>query len=110
MAGLGGGVKREAAMNRLTGRIAVVTGAASGVGQGNAIAVAREGADVVVADKVAEDHAAEVLAGVRGHGREVLFIQTDVSDEQSVRSMAEAALARFRRVDILVNNAGIFTE
>jgi len=59
---------------------------------------------------VAEEHAAEVLAAVRGHGREALFVRTDVSDEQSVRSMAEAALGRFGRVDILVNNAGIFTE
>ena len=97
-------------MSRLTGRIAVVTGAASGIGKGIAIAFAREGANLVVADKVAEEHAAEVLAAIRGHSREALFVRTDVSDEQSVRSMAEAALARFGRVDILVNNAGIFTE
>ena len=97
-------------MSRLAGRIAVVTGAASGIGKGIAIAFAREGANLVVADKVAEEHAAEVLAAVRRHGREALFVRTDVSDEQSVRSMAEAALARFGRVDILVNNAGIFTE
>ena len=97
-------------MSRLTGRIAVVTGAASGIGKGIAIAFAREGANLVVADKVAQEHAVEVLAAVRGHGREALFVRTDVGDEQSVRSMAEAALARFGRVDILVNNAGIFTE
>jgi 3-oxoacyl-[acyl-carrier protein] reductase len=97
-------------MNRLKGRIALVTGAASGIGKGIAIAFAREGADLVIADRVAEERAAEVIAGVRGHGREVLFVQTDVSDERSVRSMAEAALGRFGRVDILVNNAGIFTE
>jgi len=54
--------------------------------------------------------AAEVLAGIREHGREALFVHTDVSDEKSVRSMAEKALGRFGRVDILVNNAGIFTE
>jgi 3-oxoacyl-[acyl-carrier protein] reductase len=97
-------------MNSLAGRIAVVTGAASGIGKGIAIAFAREGANLVIADKAAEEQAAEVLAGVRRHGREVLFVQTDVSDERSVRSMAEAALARFGRVDVLVNNAGIFTE
>jgi NAD(P)-dependent dehydrogenase (short-subunit alcohol dehydrogenase family) len=94
-------------MSRLKGRIAVVTGAASGIGKGIAIAFAREGANVVIADKVTEEHAAEVVAGVRGHGGEALFVQTDVSDEDSVRLMAEAALARFGRVDILVNNAGI---
>ena len=97
-------------MNRLKGRIAVVTGAASGIGKGIAIAFAREGANLVIADKVGEEGAAEVLAGVRGHGREALFVRTDVSDETSVRSMADAALTRFGRVDILVNNAGIFTE
>jgi len=95
-------------MSRLKARIAVVTGAASGIGKGIAVAFAREGANIVVADKVEERQAAEVLAGISSHGRQALFVQTDVSDEQSVRLMAEAALARFGRVDILVNNAGIF--
>ncbi len=97
-------------MTRLAGRIAVVTGAASGIGKGIAIAFAREGANVVIADKVAREQAGEVLAGIASHGREALFVQMDVSEERSVRSMAEAALGRFGRVDILVNNAGIFTE
>jgi NAD(P)-dependent dehydrogenase (short-subunit alcohol dehydrogenase family) len=97
-------------MNRLNGRIAVVTGAASGIGKGIAIAFAREGAGVIVADKVEEARAAEALAAIRMHGGEALFVRTDVSSETSVRSMADAALARFGRVDILVNNAGIFTE
>jgi NAD(P)-dependent dehydrogenase (short-subunit alcohol dehydrogenase family) len=97
-------------MNRLKDRIAVVTGGASGIGKGIAIAFAREGADLVIADKAKEEQAGEVLAGIGSHSRKALFVQTDVSDEQSVRSMAEAALARFGRVDILVNNAGIFTE
>jgi 3-oxoacyl-[acyl-carrier protein] reductase len=97
-------------MSRLKGRFALVTGAASGIGKGIAIAFAREGADLVIADQVAEERAAEVIAGVRGQGREALFVRTDVSDERSVRAMAEAALGRFGRVDILVNNAGIFTE
>jgi NAD(P)-dependent dehydrogenase (short-subunit alcohol dehydrogenase family) len=97
-------------LNRLKGRIALVTGAAAGIGKGIAIAFAREGANVIAADKVDEVHAAGVLAGIREHGGEALFVQTDVSNENSVRSMADAALARFGRVDILVNNAGIFTE
>src|SRR6476660_9359519 len=97
-------------MNRLKDRIAVVTGAASGIGKAIAIAFALEGADIVVADKVTKGHASEVLAGIKAHGRKFLFVQTDVSDEASVQAMAKAALARFGRVDILVNNAGIFTE
>jgi len=101
---------RGAHLNRLKDRIALVTGAASGLGKGIAIAFAREGANVIAADKVEEARAAEVLAGIRVHGVEALFVQTDVSNETSVRSMADAALTRFGRVDILVNNAGIFTE
>jgi 3-oxoacyl-[acyl-carrier protein] reductase len=97
-------------MGKLDGRVAVVTGAASGIGRGIAVAFAAEGADIVVADRVDEDAAAEVLAAVQGHGREVLFVRTDVGDEASVRAMAEQAVSRFGRVDILVNNAGIFTE
>src|SRR5215475_2839920 len=110
MAGAAARPDRSAQMKRLKDRIALVTGAASGIGKGIAIAFAREGADLVIADRVAEEHATDVLAGIRRHGREALFVQTDVSDERSVQSMAEAALARFGRVDILVNNAGIFTE
>jgi NAD(P)-dependent dehydrogenase (short-subunit alcohol dehydrogenase family) len=101
---------RGAHLNRLKGRIALVTGAASGLGKGIAIAFAREGANVIAADKVEEVRAAEVLAGIRVHDGEALFVQTDVSNEISVWSMADAALTRFGRVDILVNNAGIFTE
>ena len=97
-------------MNRLKNRIAVVTGAASGIGKAIAIAFAREGADIVVADRVTKDRAGEVLAGIKTHGRKSLCVQTDVSDEASVQAMAKAALAKFGRVDILVNNAGIFTE
>jgi 3-oxoacyl-[acyl-carrier protein] reductase len=97
-------------MNKLDARVAVVTGAASGIGAGIATAFAREGADIVVADLAPEADAAEVLAGIRDTGRQALYVRTDVSDEASVRAMADQALATFGRVDILVNNAGIFTE
>ncbi len=97
-------------MSKLDARVAVVTGAASGIGAGIATAFAREGADIVVADLAPEADAAEVLAGIRDTGRQALYVRTDVSDEASVRAMADQALATFGRVDILVNNAGIFTE
>ncbi|MCU1475818.1 MAG: short-chain dehydrogenase/reductase [Subtercola sp.] len=97
-------------MKQLQGMVAVVTGAASGIGKGIALAYAEEGASIIVADRVTAAEAEEVLAGVRSFGSQSMFISTDVSDEASVHSMAEQALARFGRVDILVNNAGIFTE
>jgi 3-oxoacyl-[acyl-carrier protein] reductase len=92
------------------GSVAVVTGAASGIGRGIAIAYEREGADVVAADRVDRTRAADVVAGIEAHGRQALFVRADISDEANVPAMAEQALARFGRVDILVNNAGIFTE
>lgn len=97
-------------MGELDGRIAVVTGAASGIGRGIAVAFAREGASVVVSDIVEESQASDVLSSIREFGVPVLFLRTDVSDESSVNAMAEQALAEFGRVDILVNNAGIFRE
>lgn len=97
-------------MGKLDGRIAVVTGAASGIGRGIAVAFAREGASIVVVDMVEESEASDVLSSVRECGVSALFVRADVSDESSVNSMAERATAEFGRVDILVNNAGIFTE
>jgi 3-oxoacyl-[acyl-carrier protein] reductase len=95
---------------KLEGRVAVVTGAASGIGKGIAIAFAREGARIVVADRSGETEAATVLAAVAELGGEAIFVRTDVSDETSVNEMAAKAMERFGRVDILVNNAGIFSE
>jgi 3-oxoacyl-[acyl-carrier protein] reductase len=97
-------------VSKLEGRVAVVTGAASGIGAGIAVAFAREGADIVVADKASREAAADVIAAIVGHGREALYVRTDVSDEASVRAMADEAIARFGRVDILVNNAGIWGD
>jgi 3-oxoacyl-[acyl-carrier protein] reductase len=97
-------------MSRLAGQVALVTGAASGIGAGISVAFASEGADVILVDLAEPSAAASVLAAVRGQQREALYVQADVSDEDSVRAMAQTALARFGRVDILVNNAGIFTQ
>jgi len=100
----------EGGMGKLQDRVAVVTGAASGIGYGIAVAFAREGADVAVVDAAPREKAAGVLADITACGSEALFVRCDVSDEAAVRAMADEVLGRFTRVDILVNNAGIFTQ
>jgi 3-oxoacyl-[acyl-carrier protein] reductase len=95
---------------KLDGKIAVVTGGARGIGGQIATAFAAEGADVVIADVLDEDTAAPVLSSIAESGRRHLMVRTDVSDEQQVRAMVEAALAEFGRIDILVNDAGIFSQ
>lgn len=90
----------------LTGRVAVVTGGASGIGRALAEALAREGARVVVAD-VDERGAAETVRAIADRGGEALAVATDVSDRDQVQALAERAWARFGAVHVLCNNAGV---
>lgn len=88
----------------LRGRVALVTGASRGLGSAFAAALAEAGADLVISSR----HAAELAgtaAAVRGHGREVLAVEADVTDEAAVRAMVGKAVERFGVIDILVNNA-----
>jgi 3-oxoacyl-[acyl-carrier protein] reductase len=90
---------------KLEGQVAIVTGAAKGLGQAISLRLAGEGADLVLAAREAPP--LEALAGdVRGLGRRALVVPTDVRDEAAVRAMVEAAVDGFGRVDILVNCAG----
>lgn len=95
---------------KLAGRIAVVTGAASGIGAGIAEAFAREGADVALVDRVDPRDAQPVLDAVLVHGHRAVVVRADVAVEADVAAMAERVLAELGRVDVLVNNAGIFTQ
>jgi len=91
------------------GNVVVVTGASSGIGRAAALAFAREGASVVIADTdtaAAEKAAAEI----RGLGGKAEAVQTDVANEDSVRSMVSRMDARWGRLDVLVNNAGIYLQ
>jgi len=97
-------------MNKLAGKVAIVTGAAHGIGRGIAEAFALEGADVAIADVATAEQAQPVLEAIRQSGRKALFVRTDVADEQQVRAMVDNVLETFGHVDILVNNAGIFTQ
>jgi 3-oxoacyl-[acyl-carrier protein] reductase len=95
---------------KLEGKIAVVTGGARGIGGGIATAFAAEGADVVIADVLGEEAAADVVAAIAASGRRSLYVKTDVSNEDQVRAMIDAAHAEFGRIDILVNDAGIVSQ
>src|SRR5512145_1165930 len=90
---------------RLKDRVAIVTGAARGIGQAYCLALAREGAHVVAADILS---CAETVAQVQQAGGEVLEVTTDVANAQSTQALAVQTLQRFGRIDILVNNAAIY--
>jgi 3-oxoacyl-[acyl-carrier protein] reductase len=90
---------------RLKERVAIVTGAARGIGQAYCLALAREGAQVVAADILS---CAETVAHVQQAGGEALEISTNVANAQSTQAMAAQTLRRFGRIDILVNNAAIY--
>ena len=93
---------------RLKDRIAVVTGGGQGIGRAICLVFAKEGANIVIAEKNKETAQAGVEE-VKALGRQSLAIQTDVSNSTSVRSMVAQTLEACGRIDILVNNAGIFS-
>lgn len=96
-------------MKKLENKVAIVTGAASGMGKAMALLFAREGAKVIVTDLNAAD-AEEVADLIRHNGGHALGLKCDVSDEEQVKRMVQAAIHEFGRVDILVNNAGIMDD
>ena len=95
---------------RLEGKVAVVTGAASGIGAGIALSFAEQGATLALVDVVAGPQVEAQTSMLAGFGAPVIRFQTDISDESAVAAMGREVLAQFGRVDILVNNAGIFTQ
>jgi 3-oxoacyl-[acyl-carrier protein] reductase len=94
---------------RLKDKVAVVTGGAQGIGRAIALALAREGAKLVVAD-LQREKAKTVAEEAQALGVEAISVETDVSKEASVKNLAGQTLRRFGRVDILVNDAGIFPQ
>lgn len=98
---------------KLEGKVAIVTGASRGIGRAIALALAREGADVVVAARTEEETGPlpgtihKTTEEIHALGRRSLAIRTDVTKEEQVAEMVSRTLEQFGRIDILVNNAGI---
>lgn len=91
---------------RLSDKVAIITGAGSGIGRGAALAFAREGAKVLVADW-GEETGKETAELVKKQGGEAMFVKVDVSNSADAENMVKQCLAEYGRVDILFNNAGV---
>jgi NAD(P)-dependent dehydrogenase (short-subunit alcohol dehydrogenase family) len=93
-------------MGKLDGKVAVITGAASGLGRASAIRMAREGASVVAADLNSQGGEL-VISEIAAAGGRAVYQRTDVTSESDIRSLIERAVREYGRLDITYNNAGI---
>ncbi|CAN5640392.1 SDR family oxidoreductase [soil metagenome] len=96
-------------MNRFDTKVVVVTGAAQGIGEAYAKALAAEGASVVVAD-LNEEAGTQVVKQIEADGGTAMFVRTDVSSAESAAAMVEATVAAYGGIDGLVNNAAIYGD
>ena len=92
---------------QLKDRVAIVTGASRGIGRAIAIALATEGAKVVVNYAASSGAAEEVVAAITEGGGEAIAIQADVSKIEQIDALVSQTIEKFGRIDVLVNNAGI---
>jgi NAD(P)-dependent dehydrogenase (short-subunit alcohol dehydrogenase family) len=91
---------------KLAGKVAIITGAGSGIGRATALLFAAEGAQVVVAD-YAPEGGNETVDLIRANGGEAIFVETDVSKTAGVTRMVDAAIETYGRIDVLFNNAAV---
>jgi glucose 1-dehydrogenase len=93
--------------DKLKNQVAIVTGASSGIGAGIAVAMAREGAKVVINYSSSEEKARKVCDQIISAGGDAITVKADVSQEQDVIELFKQTIAKYNTVDILVNNAGL---
>lgn len=96
-------------MARLEGKVAIITGAASGMGKADALLFAKEGAIVVVTD-IQVEKVDEVVAEIKNNSGEAIGFRHDVSSQEDWTSIVDATMKQYGKIDILVNNAGISSE
>ncbi len=96
-------------METMAGRVAIVTGASTGIGRAGAFAFAREGAHVVLAD-VDDERGEKIAAEIASIGVDALFVHTDVARADDVDALVQRTMERFGRLDFAFNNAGIEGE
>ncbi len=94
-------------LERLHGRVALVTGASSGIGRAIALELGRQGADVCINYHAGGEQAAQVVRELEALGRRAFAHSADVADAKQVREMVDATVERLGRIDICINNAGI---
>ncbi|AXB75987.1 glucose 1-dehydrogenase [Novosphingobium sp. P6W] len=97
---------RYSGSGRLAGKVAIVTGADSGIGRAVAALYAREGADIAIVYLLEDDDAQETIRIVESEGRRAIAIKADVGSRAACDAIVEQTLTAFGKVDILVNNAG----
>ena len=95
---------------KLAGRVALITGADSGIGRAVALAYAREGADILLSYLDEEGDARDAARSVRDAGREAIELPGDIADPAHCRSLVQTAIDRFGRLDVLVNNGATQTS
>lgn len=101
---------KEYPNGKLAGKVAIITGADSGIGQAVAILFAKEGADVVVSYLCEDDDAKMTKKHVESYQQRCLLMASDLSEEANCQKLIDTAIAEFGKIDILVNNAGMQVE
>src|SRR5216683_3125081 len=104
---MGTGPKGKSAMNRLDGKVALISGATRGIGAETARLMVEAGAEVAIGD-VLDERGAETARAIAGTGSAAIYLHLDVAREDDWTAAIAATVARFGGLDILVNNAGLF--